>query len=256
MRLYTDRTSHCNYEEELLEAGRELLKRIPFNKRYQREEYQLAGIVNASLNDQKMGPLAAEITVRMMQAFADNSSYSYNYDFLLAALLKVQPEVVLDALFESDDVDERESLSMFDCMDDLRGNPASTISEDVLIVWCEKDPQRHYSLMASIVTFAKKLEADDVPAWSSQAVALLTNAPDPQNVLALFIKRFRPMSWSGSRATIMEKNAQLLDNIDTFVPSSLMPFVAESKLELLQAIEKEREQETWEDRETDERFED
>ncbi|MNT69034.1 hypothetical protein D3C72_2073130 [compost metagenome] len=110
-------------------------------------------------------------------------------------------------------------------------------------------------IAASIITFARRLEESGPRVWSEQAKALLAGAPDPKSVLAVFIERFRPMSWSGSRAAIMEANARLLDSLESNFPSSLMPYVFEAKAQLAQAVARERQQETEQDRARDERFE-
>jgi hypothetical protein len=71
----------------------------------------------------------------------------------------------------------------------------------------------------------------------------------------VFIERFQPMSWSGSRAALMEANARLLDSVAPYVPSGLMPFVSEAKVQLAQMVARERQRETEQDRARDERFE-
>jgi hypothetical protein len=74
-------------------------------------------------------------------------------------------------------------------------------------------------------------------------------------VLTVFIERFRPMSWSGSRATLMEANARLLDDLQSAVTSDLAQFVTEAKTQLAQEVARERQWETEQDRARDERFE-
>ena len=71
----------------------------------------------------------------------------------------------------------------------------------------------------------------------------------------MFVKRFRPMSWSGSRAALMEANARLLDCLETDVSASLMRIVADARAQLAREVTRERERETAEDRARDERFE-
>jgi hypothetical protein len=63
------------------------------------------------------------------------------------------------------------------------------------------------------------------------------------------------MSWSGSRAALMEANARLLDSLKSDVPSDLMPFATEAKTQLAEEVAQERQSETERDRARDERFE-
>jgi hypothetical protein len=80
-------------------------------------------------------------------------------------------------------------------------------------------------------------------------------APGPGSVLEVLIERFRPMSWSGSRAALMEANARLLDSLESLFPSSLMPFLTEARAKFSEEVALERQGETRRDRARDERFE-
>jgi hypothetical protein len=77
----------------------------------------------------------------------------------------------------------------------------------------------------------------------------------PEGVLAVFVKRFRPMAWSGSRAAVIEANARLLDSLDDEIVRRLGSTLDELKDELAQEIESERRRETERDSDRDERFE-
>ncbi|NEU15144.1 hypothetical protein G3T14_24275 [Methylobacterium sp. BTF04] len=63
------------------------------------------------------------------------------------------------------------------------------------------------------------------------------------------------MSWSGSRAALMEANARLLDSLEAQISTNLMPIVADAKAQLAQEIARERECESARDRARDETFE-
>ncbi|GBD48126.1 hypothetical protein [Methylopila sp. Yamaguchi] len=251
MRLYSDRSAQRQHEPELLEAGRDLLGRIRFRRGNQLAARELAAVVRACLAGPEAAPLATEITGRLKRAVAAYETYSFDNSDLLRALLAVQPTTVLDALFEGDDQEHRAGADVFN----RRSNAADEIPCDELITWCNQDRQGRYTLAASFVAFAHRAEESGPTVWSEQAKALLAHAPDPGSVLAVFVERFRPMSWSGSRAALMEANACLLDNLETVVSASLMPIVADAKARLAREVARARERETAEDRERDERFE-
>ena len=255
MRLYSDRAAQQEHEAKLLEAGRELLRRVTFRKGNQSEDYHLAEVAKASLNSQDAGPVTAAIAVQLRRAVATHKTYSFNIDNLLTALLEVQSTAVLDALFEGDERDQQAGIGVFEHIGDHRGSPADAITCEALIAWCEGDRERRYPLAASIITFALRPESSGPKVWSEQAKALLTNSPDPRRVLAVLIERFRPMSWSGSRAALMEANARLLDSLESLFPSVLMPFLTVAKAKFAEEVARERQQETRQDRARDERFE-
>jgi hypothetical protein len=253
MRLYSDRSDKREHEPELLEAGRELLRGITFGRSNHRDDYNLAGVARACLTRPEFGPIAAEAATRLRRAVAAHETSASGNDDLLKALLGVQPIAVLDALFADAERDQRGSVSVFDHLHDHRSNPADEISCEALIDWCDRGRETRYPLAASIVTFARRTEESGPQVWSDHAKALLAHAPDPKTVLAVFFERFRPMSWSGSRAAAIEANARLLESAE--VPPDVTPFVADARDQLAQEVARERQRETERDRESDERFE-
>lgn len=255
MRLHSDRSARRSHEPEVLEAGRELLRRMRFKKDSQSSDYNLAHIARACLKDHGAGPHAAEIARKLRQAIAGYETYAYSNNDLLKALLGTQPTAVLDALFEGDERDQRSGIKVFDHLHDDRSNPSDEISCEDLIAWCDRAPESRYALAASIVSIADRDKQSGTRVWSKQAKKLFANAPDPKSVLAVFIDRFRPRSWSGSRAALMEANAQLLDSLASDTPAELRSFVTESKEHLERDIAAERQWETEQDRTRDERFE-
>jgi hypothetical protein len=213
----------------------------------------VAGVVKACLTGPGAGPIAAGVAGRLRQAVAAYETYAFDNDDMLKALVAVQPAAVLDALFAGDERDRRAGAGMFVDLD--RSNPADEISCEELIAWCDRDREARYLIAAQIVTYARRLDGSGPQVWSEQAKALLANAPDPISVLAVFVERFEPMSWSGSRAALIEANARLLDSLGSEMNAELMAFVAQAKDELARQVARERQRETEEDRARDERFE-
>lgn len=199
-------------------------------------------------------PIAADIAVRLRRAIVNYESYSFNNEELLTALLDVQPVAVLDALFSGNEKDLRAGVHVFDDLGRHQGNPADAIPRDTLIDWCNVAAEIRYPIAAAVVTFSRYIEESTSHVWSDHATALIAGAPDPKKVLATFIARFRPMSWSGSRAALMEANAGLLDGIASLTPS-LEPFAMAAKGQLMAEVAAERRHDTEHDRIKDERFE-
>jgi hypothetical protein len=255
MRLYSDLSEQRDHEPELLESGREILRRVTFEKSNQFNDHRLAGVVKACLIGPEAGAIAADVAGRLSDAVAAYETYAFDNDRLLEALLRAQPAAVLDRLFTGGEMDHRAGLGVFDHLGGHRDNPADAIASDVLIAWCAREPEKRYPLAASVVTFARRSEEKGPWVWSEQAHALLTRAPDPGSVLAVFVERFRPGSWSGSRAAILEANACLLDSPGWHVPDDLLPFVAAARAQLARDVATERRWETERDRARDERFE-
>jgi hypothetical protein len=254
MRLYSDNIAQRRHEPELLEAGQALVRRYTFTRGNQSHDDQLSKVVRACLTGPTAAACAGEVAGGLKRAVAAYETYSFDNDGLMSALLAVQPSPVLDALFNGDEQAQRDGLHMFDHLAGLRSNPADEISCENLIAWCDQDHERRYLLAASFVTFSRQTESGPL-IWSEQAKALLAHAANAEGVLAKFIDRFRPTSWSGSRAALMEANACLLDSLESEVTANLASIVTAAKAQLARDVESERERETAQDRVQDERFE-
>jgi hypothetical protein len=255
MRFHSDRSAQLPNDPELVEAGRALLRQMRFGQDTQRSDHELAEIARACLVGPEAAPLAAEVAGRLRRAVAAYETYSLDNDDLLKALLAVQSMAVLDALFEGDEQEQQAGVDVFDHLLDDRGNPADEISCETLVTWCSQDRARRYAVAASFISFARRAEEGGPKVWSEHAKALLAAAPDPASVLAVFVERFRPMSWSGSLAAQIEANARLLDDLDEIETPAVKAMVSAAKVNLAAEVTKERERETAEDRARDERFE-
>jgi hypothetical protein len=254
MRFHSDRSEKRDHEKELLLAGQELLRRVSFRTNPASKTYHIANIAKVCLAASDTGPVAADIAVRLRQAVANYEPYSFNNEELLKALLEAQPVAVLEALFSGSEEDRQSGVRVFDHLRHHRSDPANAIPHEKLITWCNIAPELRYPLAAAVVTFNRYIKESESHVWSEQAIALLVNAPSPETVLTTFIARFRPMSWSGSRAALMEANALLLDDIPPVIPS-LEPLAMAAKLQLAKEVATERQRETERDRINDERFE-
>jgi hypothetical protein len=254
MRFHSDRLEQRDYEPELLLAGADLLRRINFRADNSSTTYQLAEVAKACLTAADAGLIAADVAGQLRHAVARHDTYSFNNSELLTALLQMQPSEVLDALFSGNMEDRRAGLNVFDHLGDHRTNPADVIPSNTLIAWCDASADVRYLLAAEFVSFSSYSEEGAVLMWSEHAVALLLSAPDPKGVLETFIARFRPTSWSGSRAALIESNARLLDSIAPLVPS-LEQLANAAKDRIAEDIVAERRLETERDQIKDERFE-
>lgn len=252
-RLYSDRVSQRGHASELFEAGRALLQRIVFRQRGEHDAHNLAGIARVCLVGPDGAATASVITRRLRNAVAAYETYAYDNDELLAALLEVHPKHVLDALFEGDEDDKSAGVKVFDHLKDHRPNPAEKLSIDDLTAWCQVDGVTRYPIAASFISYSQRT-VDGPQTWSEQALALLTRAPDPQGVLAVFVERFRPTSWSGSRAAAMDANARLLSEMEK-IPETLVTYAKEALSQLDEEIQVERGNEAKRDRVDNERFE-
>lgn len=255
MRLHADSSAGRALDPLVLQTGRSLLDRVEFGHHSAGKDHRLGEIVEACCASSEGEATAIHLAIRLGEAVAEYRTYWTHHDGLTCALLKVHPVSVLDALFpaQAEELDRqvfafREARSHF-------GRTADLVPNDALLAWCAQYPASRYVLAARFVPFAKRAADGEDLTWSEQALLLLEHAPDCKLVLAEFINRFSPASWSGSRAVLIEANVRLLDALGGVVPSSVMPFVEQNHHRLSSLIEDERKQELSRARTSDERFE-
>lgn len=236
MRLEGEHSKNGTYNLELLEVAQEVIRYTDFDNLSQRSNYGLACILEFYLQSIESVPIIKEFTARLRQAVLAHKFSDANR--FLSLLFEHQPQATLDALFTGDEEDQYVRLYCFTYVRD-RDNPSYAIPDEVLIRWCKADSSYRYPLAASIIPFVEHTKDGNILFWSKQAKSLLLQAPDLEKVLSTFINRFEPMSWVGSRATIMESYMPLFDQLEGLISSDLLPFVQESKTRFKRLIAKE-----------------
>ena len=238
----------------MIETGRELLQRIMLHKSSASQDFYLKGIVQSCLAGNEAAPIARVVAAELRRLATTNALNPWDSDDLLAALLEIQPIAVLDELLDVLKSDEQLNMDVLCRFADRRRNPVDAIPCETLVAWCGNSPNTRYPAVASIITFAHRPDSSRDLVWSDQARALIVSSPEPLAVLKVIIDRFQPMSWSGSRAALMEANAKLLDTL-ALLPIALLPFVSEAKARVTEEVARVRQWETQLDRARDERFE-
>jgi hypothetical protein len=259
MRLDSDRRQNRPHSHVLLEAGRELLKQLePEQNINDKLNYRLTEVIQYCLKGSEGAIVAGLVALRLRQALIADAFLFH--ERLIASMLKAQPSATLTALFPNEEGCHEEALSTYNPIDHYAilpdMNPFNVVPCQSLISWCKGDREHRYSLAAKNITFARRSDATGTLVWSEQAKALLSKAPDPKSILNIFAHRFdEPISWSGSRATAMEANAQLLDQLEWLDAADLISFAQQLKRKLGKRIAKAQQSETADEFDLDSDFE-
>jgi hypothetical protein len=255
MRLFSDRRQNKPLDPELIAAGRALLDTLTFDHHGRNNDHNIEKLAGRCLNGPGGAKTAQHLCQRLMRAVSRRETHPYYHDHLIAKLFKVQPVVMLDALFAGNVAERRVGLDiMRDVIGPDKPNPVDAVPQDALLAWCERDRAERYPVAASAVTLFSQ-ESGKPLEWSDTAQALLRRAPDPLAVLKKYAERFRPQMWSGSLATAMEAPLTPLRTLEEDPNAAIAEFAKAEGLRLRQEIESVRRHETEEDRQTDERFE-
>jgi hypothetical protein len=175
---------------------------------------------------------------------------------LLKSLFRAHPDVALEELLGGDDADRKLGCEIIMDASHHRANPLACVPLDALVAWCERKPSERYPLAASVIPiFTGQQDQPSPSVWSAAALAILDKAPDRVAALRQFVCRFRPRSWSGSRAAAMETRLPLLRQLETHADPDVATFAKADGARLRKEIDQERERETKDDKANDERFE-
>ena len=173
----------------------------------------------------------------------------------LLPLLQEHTAAILDAVFKPDEDGRfRSAVQQLSGGWSDRGSALDSAPTGLVIAWCNMDPGVRFPFIAAC---CRAFKSDDEAKleWSTLAVQLLRHTPATAGVLSELVQRITPMSWSGSRAMIIRKRAELLDELPSLTGTVTTGMIAPIKQRLLEIAEREARQEREEDRARDERFE-
>jgi len=255
MQFFGDRQDKRAHAAELVDAGRAILRKLNFARRDEREDYHLHAVVEVCASGAEGFAVGQALSRNLKQAAVEHRVLGFGHNHLLKALFKVQPKAVLGALLTGEPKAVAAAVHLIEQAAHLQGNPVDEASEAALFEWCAEDPSHRFPAAAAVVS-AFTLTADQKPAaWTPIASRLVHSAPDPLAVMQVFVDRLRPMSWSGSRSTLLQTNAALLAQFDVQNNSGLVAFIDAQKVMLQDEALHELNWETKIFRDRDETFE-
>lgn len=246
---------------ELIKIGCELMRRITFTgSRTDVEIYKLGIISRSCLLGEEGASAVREICQNLKNAVVNSETHAFYHEQFLKILLQLQPLASLDALCGGGRSDLETGMAILMQAGQLRGNPFDLIADPDLLAWCDQQPDSRYPAIAAGITSFRLCGDSAQPKWTDLAQKVLEKAPDRVAVARQFIANFIPIAWSGSRATIVESNAKLLDDLLIYPDPALAELVKGEKLRLETVIQQEHDRQDLIDRQiwgqrTDERFE-
>lgn len=249
MRLFSSNHGGAPSDNELLQCGRDLLKRCSFELSDRIPDYDLGEIVKTCFIGDDADEDATNICRQLKSAFTDDRVHPYYCKCFLASLFHVKPLIALDE-FLGDQVDnKRHSLAVYLDLD--RGSPLDEVPTEILIKWSQTDPEVRFPRLASVVTPFVKPDKNKDLAFTPTVLQLLSLAPDRAAILKRLGSHFEPSSWKGSLADILEKRRALCRTFLSDPDAKVVDWARQQDAKLGQLIEQTR----MSDRRTDESFE-
>lgn len=264
MRFFVGKDSTYMPSEDLLSAGRWAIRNLLSGEREQMDLSRIRGIeriarrcLSASAPEQEI----KEIVKLLCDGVDAFRFYSFDLDVTITTLTSNFPEIVLSEVFSSGDREHRLIHHLF--KDRLSRSSPSLNSAPVsrLIAWCQGDQDR-IARVATAVCAYTAAEAGDVPLEHPKRVvlsepikALLQAAVDKRGIVDTIFSGIQPMSWSGSRADIMEVRARAFAELLEHPLPEVRDLAARKLERVEQVVRQEREREAVEHSGREQRFE-
>jgi hypothetical protein len=216
--------------------------------------YKLRLVMKVALTGPEGTVTARLIWRKLVGAVRSHETHAYEQRGLLKALFATQPLILLDE-FAAGGEDTAAAIGLVEEAARFEANPIDDVPPETLLGWCRRAPAERFPLAAQLVTVVNGGENGAAAQWTPAARALLEKAPEPVAVLSNLVNRLRPMSWSGSMASILRARAELLQGLCDHQDHALAARAKEAYALLQRQISAEREWETKDNRARDERFE-
>lgn len=255
MRLSGEDEMPATRSQKIIAISQEVLLKYPYSEKqggYDHSDYELARIASVSLQGQEGIYAATELCQQLAEGFQTYQIHSFNYPQLLGKLALTQPYVFLDTFIGCDKyMFRRLKFDDFERAD----NPVEQILGNVIIDWCEREPETRYPLIvSSMQLYSKKTDAEELY-WHPLLSTIFEKSPNLQAVLSQLEREIYPMSWSGSRADAMAKRLTLFIGLFEHKNAEIRDWAVTQHQKLKLAVEVERESELKRNQERFESFE-
>jgi hypothetical protein len=208
----------------------------------------LEQIIEFALSGGNQHEAATKALTRLIQQEQSGKRfYPRNLNKILLPFFKNFPSEALEAVYDKEK--QTALMRMLTIQLDRNGETAlGVIPETTLIEWCKNSPEDRCIFAAQTCKLFERpspdgLEGEKVIGISSTAQGILALTPDKKKVLEIFLSRFTPNVWSGSRAAIMRQGLQLLDQLNPTDDLELAAQIEDTKTRFSKEIAAE---EQWE----------
>jgi len=242
-----------NISHLIISLGQELLVQYPFlHKNAANKDYELANIVKCCFSSEDAKGNARVVATKIAEGLENYDIYPTDFDDVMNAIASTHPLVFLDVFLGEREVTYRMARLI---SEDIHSSPSpmSAIKDEVIITWCNINPTVRYPEIASVIVPYRNIGHGIE--WTPLAITLIRNSSDPVVVLNQLKHSFRPTSWGGSRAEIMQTYMPLLLQLQQHEYPIVSHWATEEEGAFSEEIRSEREWELAHDRELNERFE-
>lgn len=263
MRLFGLKRAGAEVGPDDQEAGVELIDRVLFDEGDRGPDRGYEELIAACFMPGRHDDAVRRICMRIRNSISNHTVRPGDVAHAIAAFGRSFPRVVLD-VFVAGSVQEPYRLRALGRQrPGSRGGVLNQVDGEIMLAWAHEDPGVRFEALACVVQpwiseagrdATGVLEDEGPRDWSPIALRLLHEAPDPLPVLAAYLSRLHPSSYSGSLAGILTHRARLLDRLLDDPDKRISARAALARKELLEEAARQREREDAEARSRDQRF--
>lgn len=211
MRFHEREIKQIQHSRKLIEAACSFLEEYPFTRggfRQDNTSYSLAQIAETCFSSKFGVKFVLGICEHFAKLIADYRISPVEYTDLFSTIARIESVAFLDVFLENKkNFENYTPYLVFRDSFEERDLFIDQIPDNVLLSWCEVEPETRYPLLASVTKlFSKSKEIG----LSRTAYLLFDKAPNLTIVLQHLSKSASPMSWSGSLAEILLERAEIL----------------------------------------------
>ncbi|MCF2492849.1 hypothetical protein [Dyadobacter chenhuakuii] len=164
--------------DEMLSIGRQLLLGLDLEKELKSDDnYKVADVVQICFEGESAFNAASEFALRLMRLIRSGQRGSRWFGGVLRRLVKVQPICFLDTLLEKGIPNEYVEWIDFHRNFEKYDAYLSTLSEDLLLSWCNDDPLERYKLLGGAIVGYEGTEKSGQLKWKPIFWKLIEGAP-------------------------------------------------------------------------------
>nr|WP_244361150.1 alpha/beta hydrolase [Alteromonas sp. K632G] len=237
---------------DLIKKCREFLLKHDYGREqrdYGGRDYSLTQIAKVCFLGEKAEEDANTLFKKLFEGIATYKVYAFDYGEFLSTVIELQPTQALDVFLKDDNVLGEITTSHLS----RETSPFSKLPLDKAIEWCKESPISRFKTLASSVTPYEKNGEHLI--LTNLAKALVNKSPEPWLVIEAFERAAIPMSWIGSRASIIEQRAEMFEELLSHENSDVVESTKMTLSRLKKRVEQEKADEELKSRQSEERFE-
>lgn len=211
--------------------------------------YSLTQIAKICFRGDKAGEDANILFQKLFEEISNNRCYAFDYGEFLTTVIELQPTQALDVFLKDNNVLEQVKTSHLS----KEMSPFSKIPLDKAIEWCQESPTDRFKALASSITpYEKNGEHFKL---TNLAKELVSKSSEPWLVIEAYGRAAIPMSWGGSRASIIEQRAEMFEELLFHENPDVVESTQKILIKLETRVKREKVDEDLESRQSEERFE-